>query len=179
MSLKNVIMSYLHYDLDILVKHKVKLVGWPPGFPISNPSSISTVDQIKSLRDALKVGDCHWVKMTKRQQDEHAREVKTRQGAGELAMVKKRKERSDKGKKKKKAAAGSDALKNGKKSGKRKHIETQNEEGGDDEEDDDEALAPPRKKHHMKDAAAVKRTLPPYRSKSHISSDDDVSQDDQ
>ena len=137
-------MSYLHYDLDILVKHKVKLVGWPPGFPISNPSSISTVDQIKSLRDALKVGDCHWVKMTKRQQDEHAQEVKTRQGAGELAMVKKRKERSDKGKKKK-AAAGSDALKNGKKSGKRKHIETQNEEGGDDEEDDDEALAPPRK----------------------------------
>jgi hypothetical protein len=119
LSLKNVIMSYRHYDLDIIVKHKVMLVGWPPGFPITNLSSVSTMDQIKSLRDALKVGDCHWVKMTKRQQEVHARELKTRQAAGEVAIVKTRKERSNKGKKKPKAAAGSDTVKKG----KRKQIE--------------------------------------------------------
>ena len=175
LSLKNVIMSYRHYDLDIIVKHKVMLVGWPPGFPITNPSSISTIDQIKSLRDALKVSDCHWVKMTKRQQEVHAREVKTRQAAGELAVVKTRKERSDKGKKKQKTATGSDTLKKRKRSSNRKQIETQNGEGGDEEEDDeeDEAPVPPKKKQRKNDAAAAKRALPPFRSRSHISSGED------
>ena len=173
MSLKNIIMSYRHYDLDIVVKHRVMLVGWPPGFPITNPSSISTMDQIKSLRDALKVGDCHWVKMTKRQQEVHTRELKTRQAAGELVIVKTRKERSDKGKQKQKAATGSDAVKKGKSSGKRKQIERRNGEGDEEDNDEDEVLAPPKKKHHKNDAAAVKRALPPFRSRSHISSDED------
>jgi hypothetical protein len=175
LSLKNVIMSYLHYDLDIIVKHKVMLVGWPPGFPITNPSSISTMDQIKSLRDALKVGDCHWIKMTKRQQEVHAQDVKTRQAAGELAVVKSRKERSDKGKKKQKAATGSDTLKKRKRSGKKKQIETRNGEGDDEDQDDneDEVPAPPKKKLRKNDAAAAKRALPPLRSRSHISSDED------
>jgi hypothetical protein len=175
LSLKNAIMSYRHYDLDIIVKHKVKLVGWPPGFPITNPSSISTMDQIKSLRDALKVGDCHWVKMTKRQQEAHVQELMTRQAAGELSIVKTRKERSDKGKKKQKATPGSNTVKKGKKLGKRKRIEGRNGEGGDEEQDDDEddsghseAVAPPQKKQRKNDAAAVKHTLPPFRSRSHM-----------
>ena len=175
LSLKNVIMSYRHYDLDIILKHKVMLVGWPPRFPITNPSSISTIDQIKSLRDALKVGDCHWVKMTKRQQEAHGKEIKTRQAAGELAVVKTRKERSDKGKKKQKAATGSDTLKKRKRTSNRKQIETQNGEDEDDDEDDDndEAPVPPKKKHRKNDAAAAKHALPPFRSRSHISSGED------
>ena len=163
MSLKNATMSYRHYDLDIIVKHKVMLVGWPPGFSFTNPSSISTMDQIKSLHDALKVGDCHWVKMTKRQQEVHAQELKTCQASGELAIAKMRKERSNKGKKRQKPSTGSDAVKKDKRSGKRKQIERQNGEGGDEEQDDDddEVLAPPKKKQRRNDTAAVKHALPP------------------
>ena len=106
------------------------------------------MDQIKSLRDALKVGDCHWVKMTKRQQEVHAQELKTHQASGKLAIAKTRKERSDKGKKRQKPSTSPDAVKKGKRSGKRKQIERQNGEGGDKEQDDndDEVLAPPKKK---------------------------------
>ena len=169
MSLKNIMMSYRHYDLDIIVKHKVMLVGWPPGFPITNPSSISTMDQIKSLCDALKVGNCHWVKMTKRQQEVHARKLKTCQAAGKVAITKTRKERSDKGKKKQRGATGSETVKKS----KRKQIGRR-----DDEQDNDEDMPlPPKKKQRKNDAATVKCALPPFRSRSHISSDEDEDKD--
>jgi len=91
------IISYINYDIDVIQKYSVQLVGYP--FPeIISPHQIHTIDAIRMLRDALFTGTCHWINISAKEVHQHAVETTRRLDTGEL-VKKKRKERSDKGKK--------------------------------------------------------------------------------
>jgi hypothetical protein len=90
-------MCYVKYNWDIVTKHKVKIVRWPEAVKFANPSEIGTIDEIWKLRQALKVGDCKWVAQSRRQQAAHAEMLAVKVATSEV-VVKKRKQRSDKGK---------------------------------------------------------------------------------
>jgi hypothetical protein len=92
-------MSYIHYDTKVVETYQVKLIGWPHPTFVS-PGEISTVSEIRCLRDVLKIGTCKWVRLTTRELNNHMMEYEKRCQAGEV-VPKKRKERSDKGKKRK------------------------------------------------------------------------------
>jgi hypothetical protein len=157
-------MSYEHYDHDIVSRHGVKLLGWPPGLPRISPSKIHTVEQIRSLRDALKVGDCIWTKLSPRQREHHTKSLADQLAADPTLAKPQRKSRSDKGKKRVKAGD------------KRKRKQ---QDGGVDDGDevpdssDGRDVAPSRSKK-AKRASAMKRVLPPLaRSRSTIPSSDE------
>jgi len=95
---KPVNMNYINYEIAIVEKHKIELVGWPQGITFANPSAIGTVGDIRLLRTALIAGECKWIVQTKRQQAAHAEVLKEKRDTGEV-IGKKRKQRSDKGKK--------------------------------------------------------------------------------
>ena len=57
-------MSYTRYNIDIVEKLHVKLVGWPAGIPFASPSLISTVGDVKILHEALKTQECKWVSLS-------------------------------------------------------------------------------------------------------------------
>ena len=91
-------MNYVNYDVAIVEKHKVQLIGWPSAIPFANPSTNSMVDDIKSLCGALIAGECKWIAQSKFQQDSHATMLRTKRDKGEV-IGKKIKQRLDKGKK--------------------------------------------------------------------------------
>ena len=92
------IMNYVNYDTQVVQKYQCKIVGWTFNKFIS-PFDIHTVDDLRTLRDALRCGSCFWVRMTKSEVSKHAAEMVLREKAGEV-IGKKRKQRSDKGVKK-------------------------------------------------------------------------------
>ena len=91
-------MNYSNYDTKVVQKYRVKIIGWTHNKLIS-PFNIHTVDELRTLRDALRCGACYWARMTRAELTRHSKEMETRETAGEEVVVK-RKERSDKGKKK-------------------------------------------------------------------------------
>jgi hypothetical protein len=102
-------MNYVNYDRVIVLGLGVKLVGWPKAVNFVKPSSIGSVVDARTLRDALKSGECHWIKLTVRQIEEHQAEVGRRETEGET-VGRPRKKRLDTGKKQKQRS--SDNIKN-------------------------------------------------------------------
>jgi hypothetical protein len=176
LNLKNIRMNYAKYDRDIVSKYKVKLVGWPSTIKFANPSEIGTVDDIRNLRQALKTGECKWVALSRRQQIAHEETVAAKVATGELT-VKKRKERSDKGK-----TRGKGTKKPGKVGGKRVRAEESSEDDDDSDEDGNEAPRPAKKKRKSATSAvarAAKKLPPAPKSNEYIvNSDEDVSLDE-
>jgi hypothetical protein len=93
---KKVKMNYANYETSIIQQMGVRLVGWPKGVKFVNPSQIGTVLEIRTLRDDLKSGACHWIKLTKTQLDAHCADLEERREQGET-VGKQRKKRSDAG----------------------------------------------------------------------------------
>jgi hypothetical protein len=91
----NAVMNYPNYEHQIMQKHQVKLVGFTFHEFIS-PFNISTVNDLRILRDALRCGSCCWVRMTKGEVARHSVDLAARE-AGGAVVGKKRKGRSDKG----------------------------------------------------------------------------------
>lgn len=91
-------MNYNNYEVNVVLKYKVRLMGWPHDKFIS-PYNFNTIDELRDLRDALRCGSCFWMGLSKRQITQHMKEMKEWTEAGEV-IGKKRKERSDKGSKK-------------------------------------------------------------------------------
>jgi hypothetical protein len=114
-------MNYVNYDTSIVIKYKAQLVGWPSTIKFGNPSTIGTVDDIRTLHTALQVGSCKWIILTVHQQAAHLKSVEALREAGTV-VGKKRKVHLDKGKQRK-----------GTRDGKRTP-----DEGGEDEEEEDE-----------------------------------------
>lgn len=104
------IMNYNNYDVNVVLKYKVRLAGWPLDKFIS-PYNFNTIDELRDLRDALRCGSCFWMGLSSREVAQHVKEMKERTEAGEV-LGKKRKERSDKGSKKgpRKRPAGEDEV---------------------------------------------------------------------
>ena len=91
-------MNYNNYDVSVVLKYKIRLVGWPLD-KFASPYNFNTVDKLRDLRDALRCGSCFWMRLSSRELTRHAKEMKERTAAGEVIGTK-RKERSDKGSKK-------------------------------------------------------------------------------
>ena len=89
-------MNYANYETSIMQQMGVHLVGWPKTVKFVNPSQIGTVLEIRTLRDDLRSGACHWIKLTRAQLDTHRIDMEERQEKGEV-VGKQRKKRSDAG----------------------------------------------------------------------------------
>lgn len=183
-------MNYVRYDVAIVEAFHVKLVGWPNGMALASPSHLSTIEEVRRLRDALRSDACKWLHLTPRQLQEHAAHMKEIRDAPE-GGVKKRKERSDKGKSRKKQ--GKDLA------GAANQGGDEEDEENEENEDEEEVERPKKKKKSSKGkenapplhpstakkgskrmANPSKSRLPPvYKSRSIVaSSDDDNDNDD-
>jgi hypothetical protein len=165
---KKIAMNYKNYDVGIVECYKVILKGWPSKLRFCNPSEIGTVDDIRTLRNALKNGECIWVAMSNREHEEHGKTLKLRQDAGEV-VVRKRKTCSDKG---------------------RKRARDEVEEESGTESDDAVGVSEPQKKKkkaseshshprpHMSRGSKAKLPPAPKRKAFVVSDDDDESTSD-
>jgi hypothetical protein len=88
-------MNYQNYDTQIILRLGVKLVGWTHHILVS-PYEIYTIDDLRTLHDALVSGACFWMRLSKREITQHKADIEKRESMGEVVR-KKRKERSDKG----------------------------------------------------------------------------------
>ena len=88
-------MNYSNYDTRVIQKYQVKLVGWTYNKFVT-PFEIHTIDDVRTLVEALRCGRCHWVRMTAMEITKHAKNVEARKAAGET-VGKPRKVRSDLG----------------------------------------------------------------------------------
>ena len=91
---RKVKINYSIYETTIVEAHSIKIVGWPKDINFVNPSGIGTVGEIHKLHDALKSGECHWVKLTRAELAKHTQELTERQQQGET-VGKPRKKRLD------------------------------------------------------------------------------------
>ncbi|EIW79815.1 hypothetical protein CONPUDRAFT_74151 [Coniophora puteana RWD-64-598 SS2] len=53
-------MNYKNYQKKIVETHGIKVVGWPDGMTMRRPHLITTVDDIRRLREALDSEKCYW-----------------------------------------------------------------------------------------------------------------------
>ena len=95
--MKKAVMNYTNYDMRVIQKFQVKLIGWTYNKFIS-PFEIHTIDDIRTLVQALRCGRCHWVRMTATEVTKHAGDMEAKKAAGET-IGKPRKVRSDLGSK--------------------------------------------------------------------------------
>jgi hypothetical protein len=86
---KKVKMNY--YETSIVQQMGVQLVGWPKAVKFVNPLQIGTVLKICTLRDDLKSGACHWIKLTKAQLNVHCADLKERREQGEMVRRQRKK----------------------------------------------------------------------------------------
>ncbi|KAM6488896.1 hypothetical protein JOM56_001311 [Amanita muscaria] len=98
-----VMMNYVNYDKAIIQKYHVKLIGWPTTIKFMTPANLSSTDDVRKLRNALKTKTCHWIHLSEMEVDEHMTSIAEREAAGEQ-VGRKRKQRADKGKPRKKTA---------------------------------------------------------------------------
>ncbi|KAK0478656.1 hypothetical protein EDD18DRAFT_1047927, partial [Armillaria luteobubalina] len=87
-------MNYTNYDTDIVACHHVKLDGWPIGIKFKKLSNLKNLQDLRRLRDSLKMSACKWMIMSKKQIKDHAEELNLHEAAGEV-VKKKRKQCSD------------------------------------------------------------------------------------
>ncbi|KAJ7711684.1 hypothetical protein B0H16DRAFT_1744970 [Mycena metata] len=166
---KKVIMKYSDYDA-ILTDHGYKLIGWPADIPFAAPRNLATVDKLCPLRDALLNGTCRWEAMSTERKAEHAAKVT----AAAAADVRKKKERSDKGKTRSEAAAEREKCKRDEGEERAEHIRNHKAKkkrqqraklrGEDFVSEKNQPAAPARKKRkgagEEDDGAAAKRKRP-------------------
>jgi hypothetical protein len=93
-------MQYVQYHKEIVMRHGVALKGWThPTF--ANPSDLSTsLPPLQELLDAIKSGQCKFVKLTTEQRKAEDDQYRKKIESGEIT-VQVRATRKDKGKKRK------------------------------------------------------------------------------
>lgn len=158
-------MSYIKYEIEIVTRYKIELVGWPPSIQFASPSVIGTIADLRMLRLALHAGECKWVAQSRGQQVAYAEKLAARVAGGEL-LVKKRKERSDKGKKKRGP---------GKNNGTRKQAVDDDASVAHDTEEQ-----PKKKRQRTSHKTVAAKQLPPtqFKSREFITSTDDERSDE-
>lgn len=66
-------MNYASYEVAIISKYHVKLIGWPKDIAFTSPTKLTSIQQIREVVNALKCGDCRWMKLTAAEIKEHAK----------------------------------------------------------------------------------------------------------
>ncbi|KAF8156909.1 hypothetical protein B0H34DRAFT_783175 [Crassisporium funariophilum] len=135
----NLGMNYINYWTSIVQKHHVELLGWPNNIPFTNPHQITIVSVARKLQQALLLGTCKWVVMTRQRQKDHAAALAVDVKAGTV----------DKGKKRKHTVAVAEEEES-------KYEEDTEREQEDDDEEDDEP--PPAKKYKLAPTAQKRNT---------------------
>ncbi|KAF8344810.1 hypothetical protein F5887DRAFT_858589, partial [Amanita rubescens] len=102
-NMDNICMNYVNYEKSIILKYHVKLIGWPDDVKFTNPASLTSVKDLRKLRQALRTQACRWVKPPDCDIKYLRESIDAQEAAGE-SVGQKRKRRSDKGKPRKKAA---------------------------------------------------------------------------
>ncbi|KAJ7254115.1 hypothetical protein B0H12DRAFT_1233539 [Mycena haematopus] len=92
----NATMEYVHYDVAVREAKGVELAGFPSDVQIEKRAEWN-VETGRRIRNMLKTGAIHWVKMTKSQHDAFVEEQNAKRAALGAGALRKRKERSDKG----------------------------------------------------------------------------------
>ena len=128
-------MSYKNFEHDIMEKYKLKVVGWPDGLEVKNPSDIGSIDDLRRINRAWKSGQARFIELTGAEKKALAAKIKAREEAGELA-TRKRAERSDKGKTHaKRTTAVKSAAKRSQVKARRAKQRTESSSGSSDEEE--------------------------------------------
>ncbi|KAI5994767.1 hypothetical protein EDD15DRAFT_2165629 [Pisolithus albus] len=102
---KKIRINFVNFEVSIKEKYGIDLIGWPEGVLFQSPRAIMSVEHLRTLRDALKAGMCHWAHMSRQQRLEYQDRLKERRSAGEV-VGKPRKKRSDVGRKRRRTARG-------------------------------------------------------------------------
>lgn len=93
----NVVMQYVNYERDIVLRFGIELIGWTHPTWI-NPSELSTsLPPLQALLDAIKSGTCKFVRLTHGDRKVREAEYYKKVEAGEIDIG--RKKRKDAGKK--------------------------------------------------------------------------------
>ncbi|KAI6018737.1 hypothetical protein BKA83DRAFT_4027151, partial [Pisolithus microcarpus] len=95
---KKIQINFINFEVAIKEKYGIDLRGWPEGVPFQSPRAITSAEHLRTLRDALKAGTCHWAYMSRQQRLEYQDRLKEQRSAGEV-VGKPRKKRSDMGRK--------------------------------------------------------------------------------
>ncbi|KAF8328053.1 hypothetical protein F5887DRAFT_898053 [Amanita rubescens] len=177
-NMDHISMNYVNYEKSIIQKYRLKLVGWPDDVKFTNPASLTSVDDLRKLRHALRTQTCHWVKLSDRELRQHTESIKQREVSGEC-VGRKRKARSDKGKSRKRVARErpDNDLDDG------DDDDGDGDYGGDDNDNDNDQSPGPSSAPvptRMKTRSKGGRRGRPFKSKEiiHSSDDDDGDGDD-
>ncbi|KAJ7584896.1 hypothetical protein C8J56DRAFT_892593 [Mycena floridula] len=149
---KDIHMNYINYKREIVVPHKVHLIGWPAHVPFGAPSTLTCSCDVRDLLDALQCGSCCWAKVMKRELDA----VKQKVAAKEPKRWAKR---SD--------AGGTHAKSSKATKGKKKRAIT-DVEAGDGDDDTDSV-----NNHQSKCRRVTKGDAPAFTSPETIATDDE------
>ncbi|KAJ6447919.1 hypothetical protein C8R45DRAFT_1115608 [Mycena sanguinolenta] len=101
-------MEYVHYEECIILRYGMMLIGWTTN-KFANPSELSSsLTVLTTLCDALKNGECKWVKLSREEQCEC--QAKWNAGVADGTITpKSRKQRSDTAQSRKRKHADMDA----------------------------------------------------------------------
>ncbi|KAJ6456537.1 hypothetical protein C8R45DRAFT_943721 [Mycena sanguinolenta] len=89
-------MNYERYIKVVVLGYGVIIVGWPKSIDFTSPTNISSVDDMRKLRDSWKDGRCRWKVLTKSEKEKWKQDYENKVESGEIVEVE-RQRRSDKG----------------------------------------------------------------------------------
>ena len=96
-------MNYVNYEKSIIHKYRIKLIGWPENIKFVNPVSLTSMEELWQLQQALRTRVFPCIKLTDHEVRQHVETTKQWEASGEQVGCK-RKQCSDKGKLRKKVA---------------------------------------------------------------------------
>ncbi|KAJ3494878.1 hypothetical protein NMY22_g20009 [Coprinellus aureogranulatus] len=96
---QGIAMKYKQYEKHICLEYHVQLRGWPEGVKFDSPYQMGRIADLEKLRDALRTGECKWVKLKPNEYKELQERVAARDPPA-------RKTRADKGQKRKRDSGG-------------------------------------------------------------------------
>ncbi|KAJ7323997.1 hypothetical protein DFH08DRAFT_711561, partial [Mycena albidolilacea] len=89
-------MNYERYIKAVVLGYGCALIGWPLSVNFTSPTNISTVDEMRTLRDALRDGTCRWKVLNAAEKEKWRQEYEEKVESGEI-VEHVRKVRGDKG----------------------------------------------------------------------------------
>ncbi|KAJ6451557.1 hypothetical protein C8R45DRAFT_848289 [Mycena sanguinolenta] len=89
-------MNYEQYLKVVVLGYGVIIVGWPKNIDFRSPTYISSVDDMRKLRDAWRDGVCYWKILSNREKAKWKKDYENKLKSGEIVEMERQK-RSDKG----------------------------------------------------------------------------------
>jgi hypothetical protein len=76
-------MNYTNYKDSIVQGHRVKIIGWPATIPFASPSTISNLNDMRTLHNGWMSGSIRWVRMSTAEIKEHAQDLEQHHDEGQ------------------------------------------------------------------------------------------------